>query len=464
MAVGLLIRLLLAGTTSWNYDIHVWYQFASDLKTGIGIYTNRTFSYPPGAALILVIIYLPLILFSGPDQWGRYSGVVDKLGAKSLLFTPIINSPFFGYYTKIPIFAAEIALLYVLYLTYKNTIPIHKMKLLALVFYLSPLIIFINAVHAQLDIYVVLALAIAVLFYKKEQFLWAGLALGFATSIKLYPGFLFLAYLFLIIVQTSGKQLRIRRVLKFSLSFALPIILMFLFMIRQPAAMISTFARVNTIGFEGSLNLGFINYIPPLVPLITKNSVILTKFMEYCLLVLPFFGIWLTHFSLKKLPNLKPYLLEYVSAVVLLLTFLFSSRTNPNYLIWVMPFLLALAAFYVVSIRNIISISMAALLFYFGINSLSWKVLLMPLTYFGYQVQPIADQYYHFSASSGLINLYIYADVFLIAAVWFLAIIFVIIYRATRFQETLRSQQNDYFVDNSIVDRYRFTLNSKQFK
>lgn len=451
MFFGLIIRLILAGATSWNNDIHVWYQFAADLKSGVGVYTNRTFAYPPGMALLLVVIYLPLALFSGPEQWGNFSSIIDKISAKSLLFYPIINSPFFGYYTKIPMFIAEIALLYVLYLTYKETVSTNKLRLLALFFYLNPLIIFINAVHAQLDIYVVLTLAISILFFKRNQFVWSGLILGLATSMKLYPGFLFLAYLMLIITETKSRSKKISRALVFSLSFAIPLFFMILFLMKEPAAMVSTFARVNTIGFEGSLNLGFINYIPALFPFISKHSDLLVNIMQYCLLAVPFIGLLLVPVVIKKLPNLRPYILEFISVVVLFLILLFSSRTNPNYIIWAIPFLLALLASNIISIKSVLSISLAALFFYFGIHSLSIKALFTPMTYFGYPTQSIVDQYYLLSAKTGLVNSKLYADIFLISAIWFIVSQFSIIYQAIRFSRTDRRNRNNLTVDDDQI-------------
>ncbi len=435
MFLGLFIRLILAGISSWNNDIHVWYSFAADLKNHVGVYTNRTFSYPPGLAIILAIIYFPLTIFSGPDQWGKFSLAVDKLSANSLLFHPIINSPFFGFYTKIPLFLAEIALLYIFYLTYRNTIFTDKLKILALVFYLNPLIIFLNAVHAQLDVFVVLTVVISVYFFRKKSFLFAGLFLGAATTMKLYPGFLFLAYLYIIFFEARNWSGSIKKAILFVLGFIFPVGSMLVYMHFVPAASVSTFARVDTIGFEGSLNLAFINYLPPLVPFISKNSSILVKIMQYCLFTVPFIGLLSAIYINKKLPRLRPYILESVSVIIIFLIFLFSSRTNPNYLVWVMPFLLIVYTVGAISFSNIASISLAALLFYFGVHSLSFKALFFPMTYFGYPVDKICDDYMRMSSLRGSINSKIYADVFLISAIWFIASEFSIIYKISNFSK-----------------------------
>lgn len=420
MFIGLVIRLVLAGTTAWSNDISVWYQSVGDMKSGVGIYTNMTFPYPPGLAVVAYIIFLPLALFTRPELWGTFSELANKLSAKSWILSPVITSPFFNFYAKLPLFIAELALIYVLYLTYRQEFSVFRLKLLALLVYLNPLAIFVTAVHAQLDIVVVLTVALSILYMKNEKIFWSGLFLGIATTMKIYAVFLFLPYLDIILFHYYPSYHHRRSIAKFAGGFALPIIAMIIYMILQPSAAVLTFTRVSTIGFEGSLNLGFINYIPWLHNFISNNSISLNNSMQLALGLTPFFGLVMLHFLIRKFPRFGLFLLESVSVSVLFLVYLFSSRTNPTYLLWTIPFLSVLVVAEVVSFWNFLSISLAALLFYAGINYMSWKVLLFPLTFFGVPLEPMVNQYTELSNRHGLVNTNIMADVFLLSAVWFI--------------------------------------------
>jgi len=312
-----------------------------------------------------------------------------------------------------------------------------------LFFYLNPLVIFVSSIHAQLDIYVVMTMAASVLFFKKNNFLIAGLLMGFAATMKIYPAFLFLSYLYIVFYQTKRRSSRIARGAIFSLSFVLPLIVMAIYMYLTPASLVPTFARSSILGFEGSLNFGMINYIPPLVPFISKHSELLASIMQYLLISTPLIGLILVSVVVKKFPKLQPVILEFISVVVLFLVFLFSSRTNPNYLLWAMPFLLYLTVYGLVSFFNLISISLAALLFYFGIQSLAVLTFFFPMTYFGYPIESIVNQYYFLYSKSGLINSKIYADVFLISAFWFIISELSIIYRVVKPSDAIFSEYDD---------------------
>lgn len=418
--IGFVLRLVLAGTTAWSSDISVWHRSVGDIKSGVGIYTNMGFSYPPGMAVLFYVIYLPIAMLVRPELWGTFSETINIISIKSWLFSPIITSPFFNFYTKLPLFIAEIALLYVLYLIYRQEFSNSRLKLIGLIFYLNPLVIFVSAVHAQFDIFVVLAVAVSVLFIKNEKLFLAGLLLGVATTMKIYAVFLFLPYLDIILFHYYPTYHQRRTISKFAGGFAIPVVLMISFMALQPSSAVSTFARVSTIGFEGSLNLGFINYLPWLHDFIARNTIFLNNFMQLGLGLTPLFGLATVHFLIRKFPRFGLFLLESASVTTLFLVYLFSSRTNPTYLIWVLPFMTVLVVAEVISFWNLLGMSLAAILFYFGVNYLSWKVLFFPLVYFGNSLNPMVDQYNRFLNFHGLINTNIMADVFLFSAIWFI--------------------------------------------
>ncbi|MCX6812523.1 MAG: glycosyltransferase 87 family protein [Candidatus Berkelbacteria bacterium] len=433
MIAGLLVRLILAGITSWNNDIRVWFQFAADLKSGIGVYTNKTFSYPPGLAAILSVVYYPLTIFSNPSQWSHYSAVVDKLSAASLLFWPNVATPFFAFYSKIPLFLAEIGFLLVLYSTYKKNIGLDKIKLILLFFYLNPLVIFVSAIHGQLDLFPILVLAAGFLFYRKQNFFWSGILIGLATTMKLYPALIFLPLLFYIFSTGVSKQY-FTSAYKLLLGFLLPVSAMLVYMIFVPASSVVTFTRFSTIGFEGSMNFAAINYLPFLQSAIFHHQKSLSNFMTFGLYFSPFVAYYFARRWFYKNKIVDKFELEKIIVTTFFLIYFFSGRTDPNYLLWALPFLLALVLENQVKLSSILSFTGAGFLFYLGIHSMSWKVLFFPLSYFGYSIQNMADQYIRFSQIPGLINSKIYADIFLFSAIWLIAAEFSIIRQMFRNQ------------------------------
>lgn len=425
LILGFIIRIILAGISAWNFDTSIWYRFALDLKAGFGPFGHFNFSYPPALAAFFSVTLLPLIKFIPIANWGLFNP--DLYGVQSWIVDPNITSPIFNFMFKIPMIIGELLLVYLLFLYIKERISEEKAKWIAVLWYLNPLIIFIVAVHGQLDIYPVLFLFLGVTLLYVENQMLAGLMVGIAISMKMYPIFLVLPFAALILSAYEGKKVgaRIIKLGKFIIGLLLPLVLSAFYLLNNDKARELVFNRFRTTGFEGSLNLGSINYIPWLVPFVKNHSSFLSQIETIGLILSVAIITFLVFFGYKKGTKFfKSYPLEIISVLVIFATYLFSQRTNPNYLIWSFPFLLIIIAkkpglqiyYYIMSL--------AGLLFYFAINSFGLGILFLPLAqYFSrlnISISGIMHNYLYFDSLKGIINGRLMYDAYLISAIIFI--------------------------------------------
>lgn len=430
--LGLMIRIILAGVSAWNIDISVWYRFALDLKAGFGPYGHYNFSYPPGLAAFFGFTIIPLIKFIPIEKWGTI--VPDLYGVKSWIIDPTITSPIFNYLFKLPLILGEMLFLYLLFIYVKERISIEKARWVAILWYLNPLIIFALAIHGQLDIYPILFLFLGVMLLYAESQVLAGLMIGAAISMKMYPLFLVLPFMAIILSAYEGIKIKIKlkKLFKFIIGLSLPLVFLIWYLWQNDKARELVFNRFETLGFEGSLNIGFINYLPWLVPFIEKNSSWLSS-LQTVGLVLSIIIITLAA-ALKYTKStklFKSFPFEVVSLFVILAVYLFSQRTNPNYLLWSFPFLLIMIAQRPALTIYYYLLSLAGFIFYLAINSFSLVILFLPLAkYFpslNISIPALINNYLRFDALPGLINRHLIFDAFLVSALIFIFALLAII-------------------------------------
>lgn len=424
LVLGILVRLIFAGISAWNYDVRVWHQFAFELSEGIEVYSFKNFSYPPGAAAILSVIVYPLIKFVPSELWGGVDPWLYKLSVDSWLFDPLVTSPIFNYILKLPLLIAEIIIVYSSYLVYRDRIGENNSKLFILLFYLNPLVLFISAIHGQLDILPLLFLYLSfLLLISRRSYIISGIMFGISISFKMFPLFILPSIVILILSNKSEDlKSRFRSLKNFIIGLLPPIMLMAIYFFFNRDAYVSVFRRFGTLGFEGSLNIGFINYIPSLWPLIQNNSIALVNIMTGLLLIsLILFNLFLFIKVVRKTKH--SYDITYYIVIIcsIIPIYLFSQRTNPNYLLWIMPFVTYLTIRRILPPYTYVLFTFAGLLFYLGINALSYKVLFFPMaTYLNLgSVGDFAQQFTNLYSATGLLNKRLMYDVFLISAVIF---------------------------------------------
>jgi len=433
LIIGFLIRIFFSGLSSWNKDVAVWYRLANDISEGFGAYGNLNFSYPPGLAIIFSLTLIPIIYLLPFANWGVYDSSVTTIGGDTWLFDPIITSPIFNFLFKIPIFAAEIFLLYLLYRYLKERTGKDDIaKTVVIFWYFNPLIIFINAIHGQLDIYPVLFLFLAmVLFYLRKDF-FSGILFGISITMKIFP-VIFLPFILLFVFYRDWHDKAKQKLLNL-IQFFLGIIIfpIFLFFLFSKSEFVNTlvFTRFSTIGFEGSLNIGLINYIPSLSNFIAKNESLFLYIEKYGLIIgLALLFLWIIMNINKASDKFREFPLEIIFVLSLFLLYFFSQRTNPNYIIWCLPFILVLCAIKIIPYYLYWLLSLSGFIFYLGIYSLAYKLLFISSSKFlGWpNFQELINQYIKLRSLKGIINDTILEDVFLFSALLFyLVFIFIV--------------------------------------
>lgn len=438
--VGILIRLVLAGTTSFTNDNEVWYRFILDLKQGIGPYGEYNFSYPPGLAAVLSLFSAPAVLLIPIHKLSTVVMSLYSPAYDSGLFSIHVTSPIFNYLQKLPIFIFEGTLLYLLYkYLIERYLPAVEAKKMVLLWWLNPLIIFITAVHGQLDMYPVLFVFVSVLLLKNKKFFLGGLILGLAVTLKLYPLFLLLPFWAIFFKDhDSGFSLKEKILTSFWYlgGVAIPMLLMLAYFIISPVSRALVFTRAYTIGFEGSLNLGFINFIPWMSGFVHKFGTTIARSENYLLvlsILLVTVAVWFVYRAASH--SWHNYGYEMVTITVLFLVFIFSPRTNPQYLLWVFPSILILVAWEHIKLKFYWLISFAGLLFYWAIFCFSPGPFIYPFaSFFGHiDITKLSHLYVTMNSVPGLINSNTRRDGMLLSGIIFI-VSFVLIIRKFYFR------------------------------
>ncbi len=437
LLLGFIVRIILAGVSAWNFDVSVWYRFALALKAGFGPYGHYNFSYPPGLAAFFSFTLIPLVKFIPMEKWGMI--VPDLYGVRSWIIDPSLTSPIFNYLFKLPLILGEMLFLYLLFIYVKERISKEMAKWVTILWYLNPLVIFAIAIHGQLDIYPILFLFLGIMLLYAESQLLAGLMIGAAISMKMYPIFLVLPFMAIILSAYEGKKIKVKlkKLFKFILGLSAPLIFLALYLLKNDKARELVFNRFGTLGFEGSLNIGFINYIPWLVPLIEKNLNWFGWLQTLGLVSSVIVIIFIIVLKYAKSSSIfKSFPFEIVSLLVILAVYFFSPRTNPNYLLWAFPFLLIMIAKRPGLALYYYLLSLAGLIFYAATNSFSFGILFLPLAeYFprlNISTSGIINNYLRLDQLSGLVNGRLMFDAYLLSALIFIFSLLAIVMMLSR--------------------------------
>ncbi len=164
--IGLLIKVILAFTLASNFltdlfipftDYYVGSGFKNPYGHFISIDRSNAFPYP---ALMLYIISIPRIIFGFFADWSVISS--------STIFL-----------ARLPILLADFLILVLL----SRLIKEHSKKIL-IYYWLSPILIYINYIHGQLDVIPVSILFVSLYFLFKRKFEYSSVFLGLAIAAK----------------------------------------------------------------------------------------------------------------------------------------------------------------------------------------------------------------------------------------------------------------------------------------
>jgi GPI-GlcNAc transferase complex PIG-U subunit len=189
LAIGLLVRLLIAPLSSWDYDTPGFVlSGVATLYTG-NPYATSIWANPPLAPFLAApFLAVPAGLF-GPQSLVTVLSAVAPITAQTGVNATFVPSPAALLAWKLPFILSDLAVALLLFLLPRKTgiaLPFSREALTA-AWFLNPLVIWASAVHGEIDTLAILFVLLALFSLASDHWLSAGLFLGLAIFTKAYP-------------------------------------------------------------------------------------------------------------------------------------------------------------------------------------------------------------------------------------------------------------------------------------
>lgn len=435
--LGIFFRYAIGLYSTWSADEEFWYRTSLSTLYGTGLYERMYFAYPPVWGFILSIFVKLGALFFDPANFMRIIPALGSLELKTGMISRMITSPSFNFLFKTPLFISDFLVGYILFrFVYDQTGNANNARAAFIVWFFNPLLLFAGAVHGMFDVIATLFVLLAVISTYNKNYFWAGATLALGVLTKLFP--IYFAPLLLGIIISASYNIniydtkyyniynnvffKIKRsmlaCLKFFMGAGLSVLIIFLPLIINGsiANLEGIFRRTETGLVVGGISPWFIVNIPkfnwianwaysnPAIVLLYSN------FIEFSLL----FGLGITAIFLGYKNQLKS--LFYGSVATLSIVYLTAPIVNPQYLIWIIPFLTIVSMIFESRYKHIITIiTFSGLLFYFSLVG-TWHLLLPMAIYSQYiSMESIISATDIFWEKKGFLNLYFRDDLKLIS-------------------------------------------------
>lgn len=370
---GIALRLALAPATSHPYDMAVLYNVTNDLLAGLNIYTTNSFSFPPLWAYIEYPNLGLISFFTSPKLLGVRMDALN-LPVENWKFPPIITSPLFNALCKLPLIIADVLISILIYNIVKELRGKKSAKLSFLLWFFNPLIIFVDSVHGQFDVLPTLMTVLSFCLFCKRKYFASGIAIGLGVLFKLYPVFLVPLYLFSVIkLETDKPAGALKNFKKMSfgcLKFAAGMLISFsIFLLPLVNSNIfhNVFTRTKVITSLGGLSIFNIIYCPGfqwLLPIISRNSVMVSISLTILCIMMTMFVCVVSFFGRKNF--LETFLFGHIT--ILLTIYATSPTVNPQYILWILPFLILSYGLYHHNLIKLNVLSISALAFLIGLS------------------------------------------------------------------------------------------------
>lgn len=367
---GVLIRLILALYLTHDWDFQVWHISFTDIVSGLGSpYSAMNFSYPPIWAYVLMPFASVSTFFANP-----YDGLM-RFNLNGFLVAG--TQPLFNLLVRLPLIASEVFIGLLIYdhvLKFKNENTAHKSFIL---WFLNPFVIFVSCVFGQFDVLAALMVMLAFLFFLDKKFVLCGLAIGLGALTKLYPLYLLPIYLIFALKidfdeNRSNKAIIVKKAL---LHYGLIIGGLFLSLsLVVPPLLISgsfsnfvqaVFRRTDYITSLGGISPTNLFYLFGSDVFIWLNEPGRSQLI-FSILSIALFGsigaVSLYYgFQSKMTSSHQRFLFVHILAIVCV--YLTSLMVNPQYIMWIIPFLTLCYGIYGNYFKRIIVLSFSALVF-----------------------------------------------------------------------------------------------------
>jgi len=434
VVLGIILRYVLVLYTSWPYDAPIWYKTSLNIIYGNGIYGRCFFSYPPVWGYIMAFFIFIGSLFIDPKSFAKHSPSLQGLLG---IGDQMITSPQFHFFYKTPIFISDLIIAYILYrIVISETKDINKAKQAFLMWFLNPLVLFINCIAGQFSSICVLFLMLSLLFLIKWRFFISGIMLMLGIMTKVFPAY-FIPLITGLIISMSYNQNNMNKKLKAFINISSFFVGLFLsaLIILLPIIInreLTNFfwsvvgVRKTLSAGVGGFSLWFIQYIPYFswIKEWQQNHPFTTLLSQHILILISLSIVFL----LSNFYGYRNPLKCLVSGAMASLTslYLFTPLIQAQYLIWIFPLLIIAALVYNKPYSPLLNVlTYSGLLFNLSISGF-WIVLL-PLCEFSniLKSEDIISISKSYLAFPGLVNRLLREDLWMIST--FLGVIAILI-------------------------------------
>jgi hypothetical protein len=372
--IGLAIRLVLAPFSSEPYDVSVFYVVNNDLMAGLNPYTTNSFSYPPLWAYTTYPGLGIVSLLASPKLFGASPAALGLL-SDSWNLPLAITSPLFNIMLKLPLIVTDLVIGIVIYDVLKALMDEKHAMTGFILWFLNPLVIFIDSVHGQFDVIPTLMTVLAFFLLVKRKYFLSGVAIGMGIAFKIYP--IFLAPLYVISIAklekndylNNSKSLR-KTLTKCSqfISGGIFSLAIFLLPLVNSNLVPDVFTRVEFPNSVGGLTVFGVLHAQGfewLLHLVLSQSRLLYLGLTGVSLVAVTFICAICF--LGNGDFIETFLLG--SIAILLIVYITSLVVNSQYVLWILPFLILSYGLFGKNKITIGLLSISALIYLFGLGS-----------------------------------------------------------------------------------------------
>lgn len=353
LVLGLCLRLALAPFLTWTIDASVWYRSATDFMAGIGIYSSDTFSYPPLWAITFLPFVWLLSIIVPPQYLGTYSESFAAMVPQMYMMVPTITRPLFNLAFKLPLIIADTVVGLIIYKIALEFASPSRAKNAFALWYFNPLLIFCSTLLGQFDVFPAMMALLAILLLYKKNYFFCGIALGMGFLYKISPAFLIPLCAAFCAASTLREMEQIKSVakklaqvvigwLKMCSGFFIPACIFLLPVLNSGIynEVVSVRMQYETVN---GMNLWFLGIHPKFSSAIAafwdewhSAVTILEVALVLCMSLVAFMTLLRT-----KGKGIEAFsVLVFCSVATLIVALLFPQKSNPNFIIWVLPFLI----------------------------------------------------------------------------------------------------------------------------
>lgn len=322
--IGLLVRVLVGTVLNYGYDVHHWALVMSNISSGNGLYDITGYFYTPvwGYFLAFFDLLQQSFLSLGETAF-RVTDALEFEGYEGYI-SANTTSLEYAFWVKLPLYLVDLLVAVLLYrLVLGYTQDCRKAAAAFVLWIFNPLVICAPAVQGMFDNVTVLLTLICYMCLQRRYYFTAGTMLALAVLLKLFPVFL-LPLLVAYLMVKEGRGLR--RTLPYLLSAAAGFLLV-TFVVFLPQAL------------DGTLDMCF-TFITARAG---SGADAWHRFTGVCT-VLIYVGIALG--SVVVAASYYAYAEgdldgRLLTAVLVVLTLMFLYPPTPQYLVLLMPFLIA---------------------------------------------------------------------------------------------------------------------------